>query len=140
MDAPERKRPKIKKHAIQRDLFTGELITKKIKRGRGRHIKLKQGEDRVMTVVPGMAHFAGTGPERTYCFGCKFWGDLPVYKGGKYVANTTAAPRRFELGACRKAADLFGGKVQRGGIGGNPSCKFFEAFLDGLAPIEGEDG
>lgn len=68
---------KVKKRPMQRDLFTGELVTKPIKRGNGRHIKLKSvpGEK---PHVAGMASWAGTGPEGKYCRDCDFFGTIKV--------------------------------------------------------------
>lgn len=126
MKHPERKRPVFRRKPLQRDLFTGELVTSKIRKGMGDHIKLTHGADRQLTAIPGMAHFAGTGPARKYCQDCAHCQDLPVYRGGKYTSTTTAAPLRYETGACRKAADLYDGKVQKGGIGANAACMFFE--------------
>lgn len=65
----------IKKKPMQRDLFTGELVTNKIKRGRGNHIKLTSfpGE---RPYVPGMASWANTGPVGRYCRDCKYFGNV----------------------------------------------------------------
>jgi hypothetical protein len=60
--------------------------------------------------VPGMAHFANTGPPDTYCRTCIFWG----YQQGV---------RRH--GGCRKYQELMhrdGPKVRAS----TPSCRYYE--------------
>ena len=123
--------------ARQGDLFTGEFKEKPPKRGNGHHIKLavEVGEP---TKVPGMAHFPATGPKRTYCHQCTHCQDIDVYRGGRYRAPPVLSgkgnppPIGTKRDACLKAAKLSDGIVQRGGIGGNPSCKYFEkrSFLE----------
>jgi hypothetical protein len=118
----------IKHKPRQGDLFTGEFNVNPPKRGNGHHIKLavEVGEP---TKVPGMAHFPGTGPERTYCRECKHCQEIDVYRGGRYRAPSgkgDVMPVRTKRNACLKAAKLSDGIVQPGGIGANRSCKYFE--------------
>jgi hypothetical protein len=121
----------IKHKPRQGDLFTGEFNVNLPKRGNGHHIKLavEEGEP---TKAPGMAHFPGTGPKRTYCSECKHCQDIGVYRGGRYRKPPDPSgkgdphPIRTQRNACLKAAKLLDGIVQRGGIGANPSCKYFE--------------
>jgi|FEC22Drversion2_1045045.scaffolds.fasta_scaffold00665_24 hypothetical protein len=118
----------------QGDLFTREFNAKPPKRGSGHHIKLAV-EVGQPTKVPGMAHFAGSGPKRTYCHQCKHCQDIDVYRGGRYrkppnpSGNANVTPIRTKREACMKASQLFDGIVQRGGIGANPSCKYFESNI-----------
>lgn len=67
----------VKKKPMQRDLFTGELVTGRIKRGRGDHIKLTSFEGD-KACVPGMASWANTGPQGLYCRDCAYWGDVGI--------------------------------------------------------------
>lgn len=116
---------------MQRDMFTGNLVRNAPKAGRGDHILLKRPVDEPVA-IPGMAHFAGTGPEGKRCSQCAHLGDLPCWgkknRTTRELAelNEEAQPRRFEVNACRKAAALFDGHVQRGGIQHNAACKYFE--------------
>ena len=115
----------------QGDLFTGEFNAKLPKRGNGDHIRLAREEGEPVKAV-GMAHFPGSGPERTYCYQCQHCQDIPVYRGGRYRAppdpsgKGNVVPIRTKHDACMKAAKLFDGIVQRGSIGANRSCKYFE--------------
>jgi hypothetical protein len=113
----------------QGDLFTGEFNVNPPKRGNGHHIKLAVAEGEPAKAI-GMAHFPGTGPERTYCRECKYCQDIDVWRGGRYRApsgKSNPLPIRTQRNACWKAAKLLDGIVQRGGIGANPSCKYFES-------------
>ena len=107
----------LRRKPLQIDLLTGEASAKKPKAGHGHHIRYK---DPGQQPTIGMAFFAGTGPEGKYCKDCDHYGDLPVYrkKGGTL--------QRYEKGACAKAAQMSEGRVQRGGIAANRSCKYFE--------------
>lgn len=67
----------VKKKPMQRDLFTGELVTGRLKRGRGDHIKLTSFEGE-KAYVPGMASWANTGPQGLYCRDCAYWGDVGI--------------------------------------------------------------
>ena len=121
----------IKRKPSQGDLFTGEFAATRPKKGNGRHIKLTWGESEPVKAV-GMAHFSGTGPERTYCRECKHCQDIDVYPGGRYRKPPDPSgkgdphPIRTQRNACLKAAELLDGIVQRGGIGANRSCRYFE--------------
>src|SRR5262245_51649579 len=121
----------VRRKPAQIDLLTGELVTKKPKAGSGHHIRLHSvaGEP---SISPGMAQFAGTGPERTYCMDCAHCSDLEVYRGGRMrkpssrPGEDVIVPLRVEKDACAKAARMLDDKVQKGGIGANRSCKYFE--------------
>jgi hypothetical protein len=116
---------------MQRDLFTGNLMPNKIRSARGEgHILLKAAPDEKYP-VPGMAHFAGTGPQGKRCQHCAHLGDLP-YWGRRRTSAALAnqkeetAPKNVEVNACRKAAEMFEGFVQKGGIEFENACKYFE--------------
>jgi len=115
----------------QGDLFTGQFDVRPPKKGNGRHIRLT-GEEGEPAKATGMAHFPGTGPEQTYCHQCKHCQDIDVYRSGRYRKPPDPSgkgdphPIRTQRNACLKAAKLLDGIVQRGGIGANPSCKYFE--------------
>jgi hypothetical protein len=115
----------------QGDLFTGQFDVRPRKKVNGRHITLT-GEEGEPAKAIGMAHFPGTGPERTYCHQCTHCQDIDVYRGGRYreppdpSGKGNVMPVRTKRDACLKAAQLFDGIVQRGGIGSNRSCKYFE--------------
>jgi hypothetical protein len=121
----------INRKSRQGDLFTGEFAATRPKKGNGRHIRLTRGEGEPVKAI-GMAHFPGTGPERTYCRECKYCQDIDVYRGGSYRKPThpfgadNVLPIRTERDACMKAAKLFDDIVQRGRIGSNRSCRYFE--------------
>lgn len=105
---------------VTRDLFTGELRPLVLKAGGGSHIRLRHafGE---LTAVPGMAHFLGSGPAGKVCRDCEHLGDLEV----KPPESEKWRQSRIERDACRKARDLMGGVVQRGGIAQRAACKYF---------------
>lgn len=122
---------RIKRKPMQIDMFTGNLVRTKPKTGKpdGSHVVLK--DDDAPIAIPGMAHFAGAGPEGKRCYQCDHCRDLPAF-GKKYVLtreqaglNSDAQPRKIETNACRKAAMLFKGVVQRGGIHLSMACKYF---------------
>lgn len=116
----------------QMDLLTGNLAPKKVRTPRGDdHIHLKpiEGEK---PVIPGMAHFAGTGPEGKRCSQCTHCRDISVW-GRDFTtpqaagAKDDAPPKRVERDACSKAAELYDGHAQKGGIMHNAACKYFKA-------------
>lgn len=121
---------RIRRKPMQRDMFTGNLVSKPPKAGRGDHIVLKR-ESTEPTVVPGMAHFPGTGPEGKRCQHCAHFGDIPAFgRQGRTTRELAelkedTQPRRIEKDACRKCADLYDGFVQKGGIRFQPACKYF---------------
>ncbi len=124
----------ITRKPMQRDLFSGALVTKRPKSGRGNHVLLKHNEGDKYP-VPGMAHFAGTGPEGRRCQHCRFledipvWqrrGDLPYSTPAKAGYDATKEPRRYEANACRKACEMSDGLVRPGGIEFESACKYFE--------------
>jgi len=118
------------KRPMQRDLFTGNLVRTKPKAERGDHVLLKRPDDEPVA-IPGMAHFAGTGPEGKRCSHCSLCRDISVW-GRDFISADKASlkdgtpPRRVEVNACAKAAELYDGHVQKGGIQHNPACKYFE--------------
>ena len=121
----------------QLDLFTGELDVGPPKKGNGRHIKLTREEVQLVKTI-GMAHFPGSGPERTYCHQCKHCQDIDVFSGGRYYKPKeysgagNALPIQTRRNACVKAAELFDGIVQRGGISSNRPCKYSEPRQRGV--------
>lgn len=121
----------VRRRPVQIDLLTGNLVPKKIKIARGdNHIRLKS-EPGEKSRVPGMAHFAGTGPEDKRCQHCKHLADIPVWRrdcSTPQMAGYGAdrEPKRIELNACRKACEMYEGRVQRGGLEYESACKYFE--------------
>lgn len=67
-------------------------------------------------VINGMAYFAGTGPENTYCSTCRFRG---LYR------KSQSSGRTYKSYACAMFKSLTGryGPVVRMD---NPSCKYYE--------------
>ena len=65
-------------------------------------------ERQVRKTIPGMAHFAGTGPRNTTCYTCVFWNTPDAHRCGKYT-------------------EMMRGKVHYVTIpAGTPSCKYYE--------------
>lgn len=120
----------VRRKPMQRDLFAGNLVRSAPKAGKGDHVLLKRPDDEPVA-VPGMAHFAGTGPEGKRCSQCLHCQDVSVW-GRDFTSPEKAGlkegtpPRRIEFNACAKAADLYDGHAQKGGIQHNPACKYFE--------------
>jgi hypothetical protein len=77
-----------------------------------------------LSTAPGMAFFAGTGPEGKYCKDCKHKG----YERLK-VDSYGNAQRAVTHGGCAKFKQLLGvdGPQIKGSL---PSCKYFEAKAD----------
>ena len=112
-------------NALQGDLLSGEWLPKPSRRGSGHHIRLKPlGADQ-RTVVPGMADFAGEGPDGTYCRDCNHFADeiavqtridavekarAGCAKWAQRMAHAAPSPRR-DIRLCR-------------------SCKHFERLTD----------
>lgn len=124
----------ITRKPMQRDLFSGALVAKPPKAGRGQHVLLKHNEGDKYP-VPGMAHFAGTGPEGSRCQQChhldniKVWqrrGDVPHDTPQRAGYAAGKPHRRVETNACRKACEMYDGVVQPGGIDFESACKYFE--------------
>jgi hypothetical protein len=70
---------KIRRIPTQIDLLTGDLVVNPPKRGDGSHIKLKPaGFEK--PIVPGMASYAGEGPEGKHCNDCAFFGEVAVLR------------------------------------------------------------
>lgn len=121
---------RVRRKPVQIDLLTGNLAPKKIRVGRGDHIRLKPipGEK---SAIPGMAYFAGTGPTGKRCQHCRFLADIPVWGVNKSTPALagkldTTPSKRLEYNACRKACDMYEGVVQPGGIEFESACKYFE--------------
>lgn len=119
----------VRKKPMQRDLFTGNLV-RPPKAGRGDHILLKQG-DHEPVAIPGMAHFLGSGPEGKRCHQCTHCQDLPLWGKNRTTPELagqkeTTPPKRIEKNACAKAAELYDGTVQKGGVQFNAACKYFD--------------
>ena len=79
------------------------------------------------TAMPGMAHFAGTGPEGTFCGGCVFRGYNRQSAGAYWDAERKEyLTSTYWVAKCEKHFKLTGkhGKDVRTDY---PSCKYFEA-------------
>ena len=64
--------------------------------------------------IPGMAHFAGTGPDGAVCGRCGYWIFVNIGHG--------TSPR------CSKYAEMMGGKFGPAKIPHNtPACRYFKA-------------
>lgn len=75
---------------MQRDMFTGELVDKPPKRGNGRHIALKPvGMER--PAIPGMASWAGGGPEGKRCKDCAYLGAVTIRRPDNTIERSSAA-------------------------------------------------
>lgn len=99
----------------QGDLLTGEYSIKRPRAGNGRHIQLHRAVSEPAK-APGMAYFPGTGPAGKYCKDCAHFGSFNARRGKRTVTVKDA---------CEKAHEITG-SVERGGIGANRSCKYFE--------------
>lgn len=84
----------IRRKPVQIDLLTGELIARKRKSGNGSHIKLKSlGIER--PAVPGMASWAGGGPEGKRCKDCAHLGAVTVHRPNSEIERASVACLRF---------------------------------------------
>ena len=88
------------------------------------HLTNGYGNDlarQIKSTVPGMAHWAGSGPADAYCSSCKFFG----YWKNKRNAAGEIITSKFRKSACGKFHDLTG---QHGpDLDGNPkACRHFE--------------
>jgi hypothetical protein len=63
--------------------------------------------------VPGMAHWAGSGPPGECCFRCQHWGHTEAPSGVRYRRAVDGAlkPKR-----CWKSARLSNGKIAHHGV------------------------
>jgi hypothetical protein len=111
---------------VQFDLLTGKPVLTRPKAGNGDHIRLHNPGPKP---IPVMAHWAGTGPEHKYCKDCGFFRDrLPIWRNGRLSpaeGSLEKEPKRYQRGACIKAAELYDGVVQPGGIALNSACRYF---------------
>lgn len=103
------------------DMFTGEVVTKPSKRGNGSHVKLKPvGIEK--PVVPGMASYAGEGPQGKRCEDCRWFGRVTVRRPDGDSTHEEADE------ACVRAAQLLGRvPAMRTHIKLCAACKFFTA-------------
>jgi hypothetical protein len=84
----------IRRKPMQIDLLTGELVTGKPKSGNGSHIQLKRlGIER--PAVPGMASWAGGGPEGKRCRDCAHLGAITVRRPSTDIERAAVACLRF---------------------------------------------
>jgi hypothetical protein len=77
-------------------------------------------EHQIATTVPGMAHWANSGPFGTYCHQCAHWG---YHKVRRTAAGD--AVKSKHVSACAKFHELtnkHGPTVPAG----TPSCKYFQ--------------
>lgn len=72
-------------------------------------------EKAIKATVPGMAYFAGTGPDGRQCHWCGFW-------GGKKVRRNADGLLKPVL--CRRAVAM-GARANRGIPADTPACKYF---------------
>ena len=109
---------------MQRDMFTGELVDKKPKAGNGSHIRLKPtGLER--PAVPGMASWAGGGPEGKRCGECQHFGSVAILR-------PDTATQESKSTACLLAARRQGRLVQgRYDISLSAACYQFAEHLSG---------
>lgn len=133
---------KVSFRPMQRDLFTGELVTKKIKPGSGDHILLKNNDG--PRLVRGMAHFPATGPQDKRCSDCRYLQDIPVWGRGKMTPQEAGyqsdkQPKFIEINACMKAALLMERQVQCGGIQHELACKYFQQAPSPQAEMGNEE-
>lgn len=80
----------VKRKAMQIDLLSGEISDRAPKRGNGSHVKLKPlGIER--PAVPGMASWAGSGPEGKRCQDCAYLGAVSIaHPGGETESSSSA--------------------------------------------------
>lgn len=119
---------------MQRDMFTGELSDKRPKAGNGSHIQLKPiGIERPH--IPGMASWAGGGPEGKYCRDCQHFGAVAILR-----PDTEMTEKRST--ACSLAARRQGRLVQgRVDISTSAACdQFVEPTGEERAWCIGPDG
>lgn len=94
------------------------------------HMTIAQGDEvaRMQAMsVPGIAHWAGSGPEGKTCRECTFWSCSKSYKRNEGQLE----PRR-----CRKFPRLSGGTLGAGVPHDTAACKWFGQAAS-PAPIEG---
>lgn len=112
---------------MQIDLLTGELETKKPKRGNGSHIQLKPiGIEK--PVEPGMANYAGEGPPGKYCQDCRNFGEIALLRPD---GDETVERRQ---GGCVLYASRMGhaGPLTSKTIALNGACR---EFVDGATKV-----
>jgi hypothetical protein len=86
------------------------------------HLTKIPGCARKADAVPGMAHFAGSGPDDTQCRSCFFYGSMHP---GAREATAVFQYRSKRCGYCLKYQQLMG---ERGPKirGSNASCRYYE--------------
>jgi len=80
------------------------------------------------TAVPGMAHFAGTGPPGKHCGDCEFKGYSRQRAERWDPALQMMVTRTYRYGGCRKYRQLtssHGAEVSKA----NKACKYFKQSL-----------
>src|SRR5262245_4733293 len=115
--------PSAAESALQGDLFTGKWQAERPKRGNGSNILLKP-VDGQKPAVPGMASYAGEGPEGQYCKDCAYFGEVAVQRGPDDIETTRAG--------CALYARHMGhaSPTTRGDIRFCPACKHFREADD----------
>lgn len=115
----------VKHKPMQRDMFTGELSDRPPKRGSGAHIVLKPiGIEKPF--VPGMADYAGEGPDGKYCRECMHFGEVAVQRPNGYT--TEVGTVEMNRAGCSIWAQRMGHASPVGGqaIDVCKACKLFE--------------
>lgn len=90
------------------------------------HLTKPQGDEAAAqqaASVPGMAHWAYTGPADTTCRQCSFWGG----KKHRRIASYLGGGGELQPHRCIKYRRLMGGRGGPGIEHQQPSCKYFEA-------------
>jgi hypothetical protein len=116
---------RVKYKPSQRDMFTGEISEKPPKRGNGSHIILKPiGIEK--PTVPGMADYAGEGPDGKYCRDCSHYGEVAVQRPNGYVEEVGTV--EMNRGGCVIYASRMGHSsvVAAKSIELCNACKLFE--------------
>lgn len=72
---------------------------------------------------PGMAHFAGTGPQGSTCRECLFWTGCGVDSG--YYAKNGKHSGGLKPRSCQKHRDLMRGDIGSPILHDTASCKYF---------------
>lgn len=84
----------VRRKPMQIDLLTGDLVARKPKAGNGSHIQLKSlGIER--PAVPGMASWAGGGPDGKRCKDCAHLGAVTVRRPSTEIERASVVCLRF---------------------------------------------
>lgn len=76
------------------------------------------------STYPGMAHFAGSGPDQATCRGCAFWTGCGAEDG--YYAKTGKHGGTIKPRSCSKYRDMMRGDVGPGIPHDAAACKYFQ--------------